>query len=194
MAHIHPTAVVDPNAKLADDVELGAYAVVGADVELASGVQIGSHVHLEGRTTVGEGTRIFPFAAIGGEPQVLGFSGPTSVLLIGRDNVIREHTAIHVGTVAGGGCTKIGDNNLIMNSVHIAHDCNIGSNCIIATFTALAGHVSVGACPRTANDGDRVIARGGTDFRGRPTVGQCAASAFARATAPGDYLGGADCD
>jgi UDP-N-acetylglucosamine acyltransferase len=143
MAPIHATAVVDPRAKIADDVEIGPYAVIGEGVELASGVEIGSHAHLEGSTVVGSGTRIFPFAVIGAEPQVRGFSGPTSALVIGRNNVIREYAAIHVGTADGGGCTRIGDDNLIMNNVHIAHDCQIGSHCIIATFTALAGHVEV---------------------------------------------------
>ena len=140
---IHPTAVVDPGAKIADGVELGPYVVIGEGVELAPGVEIGSHAHLEGRTLVGPGTRIFPFAVIGAEPQVKGFSGPTSALIIGRNNVIREYSAIHVGTAEGSGCTRIGDDNLIMNNVHIAHDCQIGSHCIIATFTALAGHVTV---------------------------------------------------
>lgn len=143
MASIHATAVVDPRAKIADDVEIGPYAVIGEGVELASGVEIGSHAHLEGATVVGTGTRIFPFAVIGTEPQVRGFEGPTSALVIGRNNVIREFAAIHVGTADGGGCTRIGDDNLIMNNVHVAHDCQIGSHCIIATFTALAGHVVV---------------------------------------------------
>jgi UDP-N-acetylglucosamine acyltransferase len=140
---IHPTAVIDPGAKLADDVRIGPYAVIGEGVELASGVEIGSHVHLEGSTVIGAGTRIFPFAVIGAEPQVRGFSGPAATLVIGQNNVIREYAAIHVGTVDGGGCTRIGDDNLIMNNVHVAHDCQIGSHCIIATFTALAGHVLV---------------------------------------------------
>lgn len=140
---IHPTAVIDPCAKIADDVEVGPYVVIGEGVELAPGVEIGSHAHIEGRTVVGAGTRIFPFAAIGTEPQVRGFSGHTSALIIGQNNVIREYAAIHVGTGGGEGGTRIGDDNLIMNNVHIAHDCQVGSHCIIATFTALAGHVVV---------------------------------------------------
>ena len=140
---IHPTAVIDPGAKLADDVRIGPYAVIGEGVELASGVEIGSHVHLEGSTVIGAGTRVFPFAMIGAEPQVRGFSGPAAALVIGQNNVIREYAAIHVGTVDGGGCTRIGDDNLIMNNVHVAHDCQIGSHCVIATFTALAGHVVI---------------------------------------------------
>lgn len=143
MEQIHSTAVIDPGAKIADDVRIGPYAVIGEGVELAAGVEIGSHVHLEGSTFIGAGTRVFPFAVIGAEPQVRGFSGPTGSLVIGRKNVIREYAAIHVGTLDNGGCTRIGDDNLIMNNVHVAHDCEIGSHCIIATFTALAGHVVV---------------------------------------------------
>jgi UDP-N-acetylglucosamine acyltransferase len=140
---IHSTAVIDPGAKIANNVRIGPFAVIGGGVELASDVEIGSHVHLEGSTVIGAGTRIFPFAVIGAEPQVRGFSGPTASLVIGQNNVIREYAAIHVGTVDGGDCTRIGDENLIMNNVHVAHDCQIGSHCIIATFTALAGHVLV---------------------------------------------------
>ena len=130
MARIHPTAVVDPGAKLADDVEL------------ASGVQVSSHVILVGRTTVGARTRIFPFSVIGEEPQVQGVEGETS-LHIGRDNIIREYASIHAGSPIGEGCTRIGDGNFILNNVHIAHDCQIGSSCIIASFSAMAGHVVV---------------------------------------------------
>ena len=139
---IHPTAVVDPGAKLADDVELGPYSVVGDGVELASGVKVSSHVILVGRTTVGARTRIFPFSVIGEEPQVQGVEGETS-LHIGRDNIIREYASIHAGSPIGEGCTRIGDGNFILNNVHIAHDCQIGSGCIIASFSAMAGHVVV---------------------------------------------------
>jgi UDP-N-acetylglucosamine acyltransferase len=139
---VHPTAVVDPGAKLADGVEVGPYSVVGNGVELAEGVQIGSHVIVAGSTTVGEGTRIFPFSVIGEEPRVQGVSGETS-LHIGRDNVIREYASIHAGSSIGVGATRIGDGNFILNNVHIAHDCQVGSRCIIASFSGLAGHVVV---------------------------------------------------
>jgi UDP-N-acetylglucosamine acyltransferase len=142
VARIHPTAVVHPGVKLADDVELGPYTIVGDGVELASGVQVGSHVILVGRTTVGARTRIFPFSVIGEEPQVQGVQGETS-LHIGADNVIREYASIHAGSSIGVGCTRIGDGNFILNNVHIAHDCQIGSNCVIASFSAMAGHVVV---------------------------------------------------
>lgn len=143
MPRVHPTAVVDPAAKLAEDVEVGPFAVVGAGVELGPGVKLAAHAWVTGHTTVGRNTRIFPFAALGGEPQDKSFSGEMTRLEIGADNVIREHVTIHVGTSRGGGCTSVGDDNLIMNTVHIAHDCRVGSHCILASYTGLAGHVTV---------------------------------------------------
>ena len=144
MPEIHPSAVVDPRAKLAEDVRVGAFVVVGPEVELASGVEVRPHAHVWGRTSVGERTRIFPFAVLGEEPQDKSFSGEETALVIGRDNVLREHVTIHVGTHRGGGCTRIGDDNLIMNGVHVGHDTQIGSHCIIASQCAIAGHVAIG--------------------------------------------------
>ncbi len=141
MTRVHPTAIVDPRAKLAEDVEVGPYTVIGENVELASGVVVASHVTLMGRTTIGARTRISPFAVIGGEPQVLGASGENTALVIGEDNLIREFSSIHVGSPNGGGCTRIGNGNFILNNVHIAHDCRIGDRCVLASFSALAGHV-----------------------------------------------------
>ena len=143
MPSIHPTASVDPKAKLADDVRVGPYAVVGPEVELAAGVELRAHCYVGGRTTLGERTRVFPFAALGEEPQDKSFSGETTELVIGRDNVIREHVTIHVGTRRGGGCTSIGDDNLIMNGVHVGHDSRVGSHVIVASFCALGGHAVV---------------------------------------------------
>jgi UDP-N-acetylglucosamine acyltransferase len=143
MPVIHPTAQVDARAEIADDVTIGAYAVVGPDVALDAGVEIGPHVLVTGRTRIGPRTRVFPFTALGGEPQDKGFAGEPTELLIGADNVIREHVTIHVGTPKGGGCTRVGDDNLIMNSSHVAHDCQIGSHVIIASFSGLAGHARV---------------------------------------------------
>jgi len=140
LARIHPTAVVDPGAKLADDVELGPYTVVGDGVELGPGVVVGSHVIVVGRTKIGARTRIFPFSVIGEEPQVQGVEGET-FLQIGCDNIIREYASIHAGSPIGVGSTRIGDGNFILNNVHVAHDCQIGSNCVIASFSAMAGHV-----------------------------------------------------
>jgi UDP-N-acetylglucosamine acyltransferase len=143
VARVHPTAVVDPAAKLADDVEVGAFSWVGPGVELGPGVAVANHVSLSGATRVGARTRIFPFAALGGEPQDKTFSGERTRLEIGADNVIREGVTLHVGTPKGGACTRVGDDNLIMNGAHIAHDCQIGSHVIVASFCGLAGHVSV---------------------------------------------------
>jgi UDP-N-acetylglucosamine acyltransferase len=140
---IHPTAVVESGAVLAEDVEIGPYAVVGPEVELAEGVRVEAHVVLMGRTRVGAGSRISPFACLGGAPQDQDFTGEGTRLEIGANNVIREHVTIHVGTRRGDGCTRIGDGNFLMNSSHVAHDCQIGSSCIIASYVGLAGHVRV---------------------------------------------------
>jgi len=143
MARIHPTAVVEPGAKLADDVEIGAYAVIGPEVQLDSAVTIAQHASVFGSTRIGARTRVSPYACLGGEPQDKAFAGEATRLEVGTDNVIREHATINVGTAQGGGCTRIGNDNLIMNTAHIAHDCQIGSHCIIASFCGLAGHVTV---------------------------------------------------
>ena len=143
MPRIHPTAVVDPAAKLADDVEVGPLSVVGPGVELGPGVVLANHVSVVGLVRVGARTRIHPFAALGGDPQDKSFAGERTRLELGRDNVVREGVTLHVGTPRGGGCTRIGDDNLIMNGAHIAHDCQIGSHTIVASFCGLAGHVTV---------------------------------------------------
>ncbi len=143
MAQIHPSAVVDRRAKLADDAEIGPFCTVGPEVELGPGVSLRSHVHVVGHTTIGPRTRVFPFVVLGEEPQDSSFSGESTALTIGADNVIREHSSIHVGTPRGGGCTRIGDDNLIMNGAHIGHDARIGSNVIVASHVAIAGHAVV---------------------------------------------------
>jgi len=143
MQDVHATAIVDPAARLGADVSIGPWSVVGPDVVLEDGVQVASHVVVSGRTSIGPRTRLFPFSAVGGEPQDKSFAGEATELVIGADNVIREHVTIHVGTPKGGGCTRIGDDNLIMNGCHVGHDCRIGSHNIFAAFTGLAGHVVV---------------------------------------------------
>jgi UDP-N-acetylglucosamine acyltransferase len=143
LSRVHPNAVVDPSAKLAEDVVVGPFAFIGAGVELDVGVVVEHHASVEGRTSVGPRTRIFPYAAVGGEPQDKKFDGESTLLLIGSDNVIREHVTVHVGTGGGGGCTSIGSDNLIMNSAHVAHDCRIGSHCIVASYCGMAGHAEV---------------------------------------------------
>lgn len=143
MALIHPSAVVDPGAQLANGVEIGPLSSIGPQVVLAEGVKIGPHAAIMGRTFIGARSEVHPFVCLGGPPQVAGFRGESTRLEIGADNVIREHVTIHLGTEVGGGCTRIGDHNMIMNSAHIAHDCQVGSHCVISSFSGLAGHVTV---------------------------------------------------
>ncbi len=143
-ARIHPTAIVDPKAELADDVEVGAYSLIGPLVRIGAGTTIASHVVIEGRTTIGERNRIAPFNSIGGAPQDKKYAGEDTRLEIGNDNLIREFGTYNLGTVQGGGVTRIGDHNWIMAYVHIAHDCLIGSQTIFANKVQLAGHVEVG--------------------------------------------------
>ncbi len=143
-ARIHPTAIVDEGARLASDVEIGPYAIVGGEVELEAGCRIGPHAVVTGRTRVGAGTRIFQFASIGEEPQDKKFEGESTELHIGRDNTIREYVTINRGTADGGGVTRLGDRNWMMAYSHIAHDCQVGSDCVFANSATLAGHVTVG--------------------------------------------------
>lgn len=143
MPKIHPTAVVDPSAKIADDAVVGALAVIDAGVELASGVEIGPHVYVTGRTRVGARTIIYPFSVIGAPPQILTYAGHSGELVIGEDNVIREQASIHAGSAEGAGRTEIGDHNLIQHAFHVAHDCKIGSHCVLAGQSAVSGHVVV---------------------------------------------------
>ena len=140
MARIHPTAVVERGARLASDVTIGSHATIGSDVALASGVVVEPHTVIGGRTRVGEGTRIHSFAAVAGPPQDRDFRGEPTALDVGRDNVIREHVTIHLGTAQGGGSTRIGDRNYLMNGAHVAHDCRVGSDCVISSFAGLGGH------------------------------------------------------
>lgn len=141
---IHPTAVVDPAAELGDDVVVGPFCVVGAQVTLGAGVRLLSHVVVEGRTRIGDGTVIYPFASIGHRPQDLKYRGEPSELIIGRNNQIREHVTMNPGTEGGGMVTRVGDNGLFMMGAHVAHDCILGDNVILANNATLAGHVVVG--------------------------------------------------
>jgi UDP-N-acetylglucosamine acyltransferase len=143
MAHIHPTAIIEPGAKLANTVSIGPYSHVGEEVELGDGVTLHAHAVVVGRTTVGAGTRIFPFASIGHEPQDLKYAGEKSRLVIGRNNTIREHVTMNPGTAGGGMVTSIGDGCLFMVGVHVAHDCRIGNNVVMANNATLGGHVVV---------------------------------------------------
>ena len=144
MSDIHPSSVVEPGAKLAASVKIGPFCHVGSGVELGERVELISHVAIAGHTTIGEGTRIFPFASIGHQPQDLKYKGEESRLVIGRNNIIREHVTMNPGTAGGGLVTRIGDNGLFMVGVHVAHDCIIGNGVIMANSATLAGHVVVG--------------------------------------------------
>jgi UDP-N-acetylglucosamine acyltransferase len=140
---IHPTACVDPAAEVDPQAEIGPYCVVGPHVRLARGVVLRSHVCVSGRTEIGEGTQIFPFAAIGEQPQDLKFRGEETRLLIGARNLIREHATVHPGTADGGGLTAIGDDNWLMIGTHVGHDCRIGNHVMMGNAVQLAGHVSI---------------------------------------------------
>lgn len=144
MVNIHPAAIVDPKAQLGADVRIGPYCIIGPDVVLGDRVELKAHVVIDGRTTIGEGTRIFPFASIGTAPQDLKYRGEPSELIIGKNNIIREHAMMNTGTESGGMITRIGDDGLYMNGVHVAHDCIIGNRVIMASHSAVAGHVRVG--------------------------------------------------
>ena len=144
MERIHETALIDPAAELADDVEVGAFSIIGPQVTIGPGSRIGPHVVITGRTTIGRNNRIFQFASIGEEPQDKKYAGEDTELIIGDDNVIRELCTFSRGTIQGGGKTIIGNNNWIMAAVHIAHDCILGDNIIMANNASLAGHVTVG--------------------------------------------------
>jgi UDP-N-acetylglucosamine acyltransferase len=143
MPQIHPTAIVEPSAKLADSVVIGPYCIVGPEVELAEGVELKGHVVVAGRTRIGARTRVFPFASIGHEPQDLKYKGEPSELIVGADNIIREHVTMNPGTTGGGMVTRVGNKGLFMVGVHVAHDCIIGDNVIMANNATLAGHITV---------------------------------------------------
>jgi UDP-N-acetylglucosamine acyltransferase len=144
MARIHPLSVIHPGATLGKDVSVGPFCTVGEHVVLGDGVTLISHVALDGRTTIGEGTQIFPFASIGHVPQDLKFKGELSTLEIGAFNIIREHVTMNPGTEGGGMLTRVGDRCLFMMGAHVAHDCLLGNHVIMANNATLAGHVEVG--------------------------------------------------
>lgn len=144
MPLIHPTAIVEVGAKLADDATIGPYCVIGPEVELGAGVRLESHVVLAGRTRIGPACRIFPFASLGHPPQDLKYKGEPSALIVGAKNVIREQVTMNPGTAGGGMVTRVGNNGLFMVGAHVAHDCNVGNGVIMANNATLGGHVEVG--------------------------------------------------
>ncbi|MFA5072403.1 MAG: acyl-ACP--UDP-N-acetylglucosamine O-acyltransferase [Nitrospirota bacterium] len=141
---IHPTALIHPKAVLADGVEVGPYSVIGEHVTIGKGTKIASHVVVEGWTTIGEGNQIFPFSSLGTPPQDIGYRDEETYLIIGNDNVIRECATIHRATTKEDRETVIGNRNFFMAYSHVAHDCKIGSNIIMANSVALGGHISIG--------------------------------------------------
>ncbi|CBS86408.1 acyl-ACP--UDP-N-acetylglucosamine O-acyltransferase [Azospirillum lipoferum] len=141
---IHPSAIVDPAAKLGEGVDIGPFCVVGPDVTLGDGVRLVSHVAVDGRTSIGADTVIYPFASIGHRPQDLKFHGEPSELVIGARNQIREHVTMNPGTEGGGMITRVGDDGLFMMGSHVAHDCIVGDHVIMANNATLGGHVTLG--------------------------------------------------
>jgi len=143
MVAVHATAVVERDAELAEDVQIGPYCVVGPEVRLGAGVRLASHVVIAGRTTIGAGSRIFSFASIGTIPQDMKYRGEPSELRVGANSVIREYVTMNPGTEAGNMLTRVGDHGLFMIGVHIAHDCTVGDHVVMANNATLGGHVSI---------------------------------------------------
>ncbi len=146
MRSIHPTAIIDAQAEIGDNVEIGPYCVIGPYVEIGSGSRLLNHVSISGPTTIGTDNTIYPFSVIGADPQDLKFRGEASPCIIGDRNVIREHVTIHRGTEVGGGVTRVGCDNLIMVAAHVAHDCTVGSHCVIANQVMVGGHAVIEDC------------------------------------------------
>ena len=140
---IHKTALIDPKAKIASNVKIGAYSVIGPDVEVNENTIIHSHVSISGQTIIGKENKIYPFASVGNDPQDLKYNGEKTKLIIGDNNTIREYVTINPGTIGGGGETKVGNNCLFMISSHVAHDCIVGDNVIIANNVPLGGHAII---------------------------------------------------
>ena len=140
---IHSSSVVEKKAKIGKDVKVGPFCYIGPNVQLEDEVELISNVHIEGNTKIGKKTKIFPFASIGTQPQDLKFKGEKNSLQIGENNTIREYVTINPGTESGGSKTIIGNNNLLMISSHVAHDCCIGNNVVIANNVPLGGHVTI---------------------------------------------------
>ena len=140
---IHPTAIIQPGAKIADNVSVGPYTVIGEHVVVGPGTTIASHVVIEGWTEIGSDNRIFQFSSIGADPQDLKYAGQKTYLKIGDRNRVREFTTLNRGTAEGGGLTKIGNDNLFMAYSHVAHDCIVHDQVVLANGATLAGHVEV---------------------------------------------------
>jgi UDP-N-acetylglucosamine acyltransferase len=140
---IHPTAIISDSAVLGEDSYIGPFCTVGGDVMIGDGVRLESHVVVDGNTSIGDDTHVFPFASIGLAPQDLKYDNEPTSTVIGKRNHIREFVTIHRGTSGGGGVTRIGDGNLLMAQAHVAHDCQLGNEIIMANAATLAGHVEI---------------------------------------------------
>jgi UDP-N-acetylglucosamine acyltransferase len=144
VAEIHPTAIIERGAEIAHGVHIGPYCHIGAKVVLHDGVELVSHVVVAGRTSIGEGTRIFPFASIGHPPQDLKYRDEDSALVIGKRNIIREYVTMNPGTAGGGMLTRVGDDCAFLASAHVGHDCTVGDHVIMTNNATLAGHIVLG--------------------------------------------------
>ncbi|SJZ72532.1 acyl-ACP--UDP-N-acetylglucosamine O-acyltransferase [Novilysobacter spongiicola] len=141
---VHPSAVVEPGAKLGNGVRVGAFSYIADEVEIGANTEIGPHCSIHGPTRIGRDNRIIGHAAIGGEPQDKKYAGGRVELVIGDRNTIREFATINRGTEGAGGCTRIGDDNWLLAYTHVAHDCSVGNHCVFSNNATLAGHVSIG--------------------------------------------------
>ena len=144
MPKIHPTALVDASARIADDVDIGAYTIIGADVSVGAGTSIGPHAVIAGRTTIGASNRIFQFTSFGEIPQDRKYGGEPTTTMIGDDNVVREFVTIHAGTAQDRGATTIGNGNWFLAYTHVAHDCVVGNFTTFSNNAQIAGHVTIG--------------------------------------------------
>jgi UDP-N-acetylglucosamine acyltransferase len=144
MSGIDPRAIVSPTAELAADVVVGAYSVIGDGVKIGAGTWVGPHAVIARDTTLGAGNKVYQFASLGDAPQDLKYAGEPTRLEIGDRNVFREFTSMNRGTAQGGGVTTIGSDNLFMSYTHVAHDCHVGSKCVMANYATLGGHVHLG--------------------------------------------------
>ena len=140
---IHHTSIIDSNAKISNDVEIGPYCVIGPNVEIGSNTKLYSHISIKGNTKIGKNNEIFPFVSIGTPPQDLKYKGEKNSIIIGDNNKLREYVNINPGTFQGGTVTKIGNNNLLMVYCHVAHDCNLGDNIVLANNVQVGGHVTI---------------------------------------------------
>ncbi|MEE2819736.1 MAG: acyl-ACP--UDP-N-acetylglucosamine O-acyltransferase [Planctomycetota bacterium] len=163
--NIHPTAIIDPSSSIDASAMVGPYCVIGKDVVIGEGTILLNHVTVQCNTSMGSGNKIFPYTVIGGDPQDKKYAGEETTLMIGDDNEIREHVTIHRGTGKGGGTTVVGNRNLLMVGTHVAHDCILGNDIVIANQVMLAGHIHVDDCATVG---------GGAGINQFSRVGRCA--------------------